>query len=82
MLFGLTASLCIAMLITAVLVGLTSWQARRRYPPIGRFLKCDGVRLHYLERGDPQRPAVLLLHGNGALIQEQTISGIELDQLR
>jgi hypothetical protein len=82
MLYGLTASLCIAMLITAVLVGLMSWQARRRYPPIGRFLKCDGVRLHYLERGDPQRPAVLLLHGNGALIQEQTISGIELDQLR
>jgi pimeloyl-ACP methyl ester carboxylesterase len=76
MLYGLTASLCIAMLIAAVLMGLMSWQARRRYPPIGRFLECDGVRLHYLERGNPQRPAVLLLHGNGALIQEQTISGI------
>jgi hypothetical protein len=25
--------------------------AERKYPPMGRFLDVDGVRLHYIERG-------------------------------
>src|SRR5215212_5483172 len=25
--------------------------AERKYPPIGRFLEVDGVRLHYIEHG-------------------------------
>ncbi|WP_246777183.1 alpha/beta fold hydrolase [Microvirga sp. VF16] len=48
--------------------------AERRYPPIGRFLNVGGVRLHYIERGrgDP----LVLIHGNGTMIQDFTISGI------
>lgn len=48
--------------------------AERRYPPIGRFLKVDGVRLHYVERG--QGEPLVLIHGNGTMIQDFTVSGL------
>jgi pimeloyl-ACP methyl ester carboxylesterase len=72
----LLTALCIALLLAAGVVAFMSWRARRQYPPIGKFVECDGVRLHYIERGKRDGPAVLLLHGNGALIQEQSISGL------
>jgi pimeloyl-ACP methyl ester carboxylesterase len=37
-------------------------QAEQENPPQGKFIEVDGVRLHYLERG--QGPALVLLHGN------------------
>jgi pimeloyl-ACP methyl ester carboxylesterase len=48
--------------------------AERKNPPIGRFIKVDGVRLHYIERG--QGDPVVLFHGNGAMIQDFTASGL------
>src|SRR5262245_22365796 len=50
--------------------------AERRNPPVGRFIECDGVRLHYRECGDATAPCVVLFHGNGALIQDFVISGL------
>jgi pimeloyl-ACP methyl ester carboxylesterase len=50
--------------------------AERRNPPIGTFTECEGVRLHYLDRGDPTAPCVVLFHGNGSMIQDFTISGL------
>jgi pimeloyl-ACP methyl ester carboxylesterase len=49
-------------------------KAERDNPPAGRFLDVGGVRLHYLERGsgDP----VVLLHGNGSMIQDFDSSGL------
>ena len=49
-------------------------KAERDNPPAGRFLKINGVRLHYVERGagDP----VVLLHGNGSMIQDFEASGL------
>src|SRR6185369_14137790 len=49
-------------------------KAERDNPPAGRFLKINGVRLHYVERGagDP----VVLLHGNGSMIQDFESSGL------
>lgn len=49
-------------------------EAERQYPPIGRFIAVDGVRLHFIERG--QGEPLVLLHGNGSLIQDFLISGI------
>ena len=48
--------------------------AERNNPPPGRFLDIEEVRLHYLERGEG--PPVVLLHGNGAMVQDFEISGI------
>jgi pimeloyl-ACP methyl ester carboxylesterase len=59
--------------------------AEMRNPPIGKFLECDGVRLHFIDRGDPGAfidrgdpgaPCVVLFHGNGGMIQDFTISGL------
>ncbi len=48
--------------------------AEYQHPPIGRFLDVDGVRLHYVElgQGDP----LLLIHGNGTMVQDFTVSGL------
>jgi len=48
--------------------------AEHQYPPIGRFMTVDGVRLHYVERG--QGEPLVLIHGSGTMIQDFTISGI------
>jgi pimeloyl-ACP methyl ester carboxylesterase len=50
--------------------------SERKNRPIGTFIECEGVRLHYLERGDPAAPSVVLFHGNGSLIQDLIISGL------
>ena len=51
-------------------------EARASHPPHGRFVAGDGVELHYTDHGDPARPAVVLLHGNGAMVQEMEASGL------
>ena len=53
-----------------------SFLAERRNPPIGSFIECEGLRLHYVERGDPSAPCVVLFHGNGSMIQDLLISGV------
>ncbi|ANY85349.1 alpha/beta hydrolase (plasmid) [Microvirga ossetica] len=57
---------------------LYNWQraeaAERKTPPTGRFLNVDGVRVHYIERGEGE--PVVLIHGNGTMIQDFTVSGL------
>jgi pimeloyl-ACP methyl ester carboxylesterase len=63
---------------TAVWVEAQSRQAERDYPPAGKFLYIDGVRLHYLVRGEG--PPVVLLHGNTVTLADFQASGL-IDQL-
>jgi pimeloyl-ACP methyl ester carboxylesterase len=61
----------------AALAGWNIYQARkaeRRHPPTGRFLTIEGVRLHYLERGEG--PQVVMLHGNGVTSEDFELSGV------
>ncbi len=53
-------------------------KAERDNPPLGEFLTVDGVKLHYLERG--QGAPVVRLHGNGTMIEDWIVSGV-LDEL-
>ncbi|MCR5868320.1 alpha/beta fold hydrolase [Aquincola sp. J276] len=46
----------------AVWVANKARQAERDHPPTGRFIELEGVRLHYVERGEG--PPVVLIHGN------------------
>lgn len=68
----------IALMLILLVVGniVFSKVAERRNPPIGMFIQCDGIRLHYIERGDPSAPPVVLFHGNGSMIQDFTSSGL------
>jgi pimeloyl-ACP methyl ester carboxylesterase len=49
-------------------------KAERRHPPTGHFLTVEGVRLHYLERGEG--PPTVLLHGNGVTSEDFELSGV------
>ena len=49
-------------------------QVERENPPRGRFIEVDGVRLHYIERGEG--PVVVLLHGNGIVANDFETSGV------
>ncbi|MBW8783736.1 MAG: alpha/beta hydrolase [Novosphingobium sp.] len=43
-------------------------------PPVGSFVEVDGTRLHYLRRGSG--PCIVLLHGNGVMLQDWLVSGV------
>lgn len=59
---------------TALWVRRQARKAERDSPPIGRFIEVDGVRLHYIERGEG--PPIVLLHGNAVLLQDFIASGL------
>jgi pimeloyl-ACP methyl ester carboxylesterase len=63
-----------ALAASALLVRYRTLQTERANPPTGTFLETGGVRLHYIERGDGQ--PLVLLHGNGTLIDDMTLSGV------
>jgi pimeloyl-ACP methyl ester carboxylesterase len=48
--------------------------AERRNAVGGGFVEVDGAKLHYLSRGEG--PPIVLLHGNGSMIQDWLISGL------
>lgn len=64
----------VALGAAALYTSARSHQAEHAYPPIGGFLDVDGVRLHYIEQG--QGDPVVLIHGNGTMIQDFTVSGL------
>ncbi len=71
---------------TAALLGIAGLAASLLYvqsrqrraelanPPQGNFVDVDGVRLHYVERG--QGPTLVLLHGNGLMSDDFDLSGL------
>jgi pimeloyl-ACP methyl ester carboxylesterase len=62
---------------TAGLAGVNAVRARRAtqaHPPLGEFVEIDGVRLHYLAKGNGA--TIVLLHGNGTMIQDWSASGV------
>jgi pimeloyl-ACP methyl ester carboxylesterase len=73
-----TVLLIAVLLLVLLVVGnvVFSKLAEWKNPPIGKFLRCDGMLLHYIDRGDPAAPCVVLFHGNGSMIQDFTISGL------
>lgn len=71
--------------IAAALLAGAAWfnrsqakKAEAEYPPEGKFVEVDGLKLHYVERGDG--PVLVMLHGMGALLQDFLGSGI-IDRL-
>ncbi|MBP2298002.1 alpha/beta fold hydrolase [Azospirillum picis] len=74
---GLAGGMGIAALALGGLAlanALIAKRDERRYPPRGRFVTVDGVRLHYLEAGSG--PPVVVLHGNVSAADDALASGI------
>src|SRR5690242_10161143 len=60
-----SATLVAAAATLAAMTTYNIYRARkveREHPPTGRFITVNGIRLHYIERGEG--PPVVLLHGN------------------
>lgn len=78
--FSLALAAVLAGLPALVLAAIALWvaresrQAERRFPPAGRFVEVDGVRLHYIERG--LGPTVLLIHGNASQALDFEVCGL------
>lgn len=64
----------VALGAMAAFVQYRTKRVERENPPVGKFVEVDGVRLHYIERGQGQ--PVVLLHGNGTMAQDFDISGV------
>jgi len=73
---GLTALAAAGSLVgaTAILNRRLARKAQHDNPPQGRFIDVDGVRLHYVERGEGI--PLVLFHGNGSMIQDFESSGL------
>lgn len=73
--YATAAAVTIGLLaISAVVNRRLAKRAEQDNPPKGQFLEINGVRLHYVERGSG--PALVLLHGNGSMIQDFESSGL------
>lgn len=52
----------------------TEIQAERRWPPEGRFVEAEGLKLHYVEAGPADGPPVALIHGASGNLRDFTFS--------
>jgi pimeloyl-ACP methyl ester carboxylesterase len=65
----------------AALAAMALWntyrarKVEREHPPAGRFVTVDGVRLHYVEKGEGS-PPVVLIHGNVVTAEDFDLSGV------
>jgi pimeloyl-ACP methyl ester carboxylesterase len=73
--YAMVASVAVGALVVSALVNRRmAKKAQQDNPPTGRFVEIDGVRLHYVERGEGE--PLVLLHGNGSMIQDFQSSGL------
>ncbi len=70
----LTGAAAASAAATAIWVEVQARRAEREHPPTGRLIEVDGVRLHYVERGEG--PPVLLIHGNTVSLADFEASGL------
>lgn len=63
-----------ALVASAVINRVNTRRAEAKTPPAGTFIEVDGVRLHYVDRGEG--PVVVLLHGNAVTLQDFETSGV------
>ena len=75
-LFAAVAIFLLVLVVLAIATTVFSTIAERRNPPIGKFLEAQGLRLHYIDRGNSADPVIVVFHGNGSMIQDMTISGL------
>jgi len=71
---GTLLAVSAALAASALYAQVRTRQAEREFPPTGDFIDIDRVRLHYIDRGEG--PPVVLVHGNGSMINDFMLSRI------
>src|SRR5687767_5142794 len=69
-----TLATAAALIVCAVVNRRLAKKAEQEAPPVGAFVRVDGVRLHYVEQGEGE--PLVLLHGNGSMLQDFACSGL------
>src|SRR5512145_267257 len=64
----------VALAASALLIRAKSRAVEAEHAPIGQFIEVDGVRLHYVVRGEGE--PLVLLHGNGSNVLDLECSGL------
>jgi pimeloyl-ACP methyl ester carboxylesterase len=59
---------------SAVLVRFLTNKAESEHRQLGELIDIDNTRIHYVDRGSG--PVVIVLHGNGAMLEEMDSSGV------
>jgi pimeloyl-ACP methyl ester carboxylesterase len=58
----------------SIFTALYTKDIERAHPPVGRFVDVDGGRLHVVELGRSEAPAVVLLHGASANLGDMRLA--------
>lgn len=70
MITNIAMGCAVLTVLLAALTAIGTVMIERQYPPAGRFVEVTGGRLHVLERGQPDAPVVVLLHGASGNLQD------------
>jgi pimeloyl-ACP methyl ester carboxylesterase len=70
MITNIVMGCAILAVLSAALTAIGTIMIEREYPPAGRSVAVTGGRLHVLERGPPDAPVVVLLHGASSNLQD------------
>ena len=74
----MTAILIILFLIAAFLVGMNLWtqkltrEGARKVPQPGEIITVRGGSIHFVEKGDPSKQSVVMIHGLAGQLQHYT----------
>ena len=71
---GMWIAAVVGLAVSALLIRAKTRSVEAEYTPIGQFIDVDGVRLHYVVRGEGE--PLLLLHGNGSSVLDLECSGL------
>jgi pimeloyl-ACP methyl ester carboxylesterase len=66
--------LAFGLALSALAIRAKTRAVEAEYPPLGQFIEVDGVRLHYVVRGEGE--PLLLLHGNGSSVLDLECAGL------
>ncbi|MDX1742386.1 MAG: alpha/beta hydrolase [Ruegeria sp.] len=80
----MTTLLIIVLLIVAFLVGMNLWtrkltaQGYTRVPQLGDIVPVKGGSIHFVERGDPSKQTIVMIHGLTGQLQHFTYAMVDM----
>jgi pimeloyl-ACP methyl ester carboxylesterase len=70
---GLAGLIALGLMACAVITIIVSNRIDKRHPPVGLFIEVNGTRLHYVDEGPKDVPAILLIHGASSNLRDMLI---------
>lgn len=80
----MTTLLTIALLIVAFFVGMNLWtrkltrQGQKRVSQLGAIAPVNGGRIHFVEKGDPSKQTIVMIHGLAGQLQHFTYALVDM----